>query len=717
MANKKLNQLVTKPSIASGDLFPIADATTGQLYKTTISDLGTAIGSGVSSVNGLVGAVVLDTDDIQELASPVNKWYTDLRARAALSAGSGISYSSSTGVIASTITQYTDALARAAISLTTTGSNGSATYNSTTGVLNVPAYTLSGLGGQPLAGNLTALAGLSYSSLGFIKMTGVGTLALDTNTYALDSAVVHLSGTETISGLKTITNNLIIRPVSGYNAYFQSSLSAMRLNFVDDSLTTNVSGAFRALDYSFQCNSTVAFTINTSAEAQFYSSVTATSFIKSSGTSSQFLKADGSVDSNTYLTTSSASTTYLSLAGGTLTGVLNGTSAIFSSTLKNRTSLEITATSTSAVTSSILIGTNASGLYGSSIKANSNYGTNNSTDLIFQVSNAGTALTAANFSNLGAFTLGSISGQGTGSFFAATATIGNFTPIADALLPVQINAIATTGQAYFAANNGGTYGLLIGYDNVNGIARIRNVSNTSLTLETNNTKKLEITNSGTAIFEGLIDGKNGIYQRNAAATIASNTFETYNGGATELKFNFPSAGSVAFNNGTTRLNITSGGNILVNTTSDNGIKFQVIGDTYASGYVYFKNQASSNNFAIYGSTNILVYNSAVGNIASINASTGIYTPTSDKNKKKDFEVSNIGLNEVMQLKPTLYRMKTDDSNGIKELGFIAQEVKDYIPNAYVESGDFIGLNFNPIVAALTKAVQELKAELDTLKNK
>ena len=70
MANKKLNQLVTKPSIASGDLFPIADATTGQLYKTTISDLGTAIGSGVSSVNGLVGAVVLDTDDIQELASP-----------------------------------------------------------------------------------------------------------------------------------------------------------------------------------------------------------------------------------------------------------------------------------------------------------------------------------------------------------------------------------------------------------------------------------------------------------------------------------------------------------------------------------------------------------------------------------------------------------------------------------------------------------------------
>jgi len=42
----------------------------------------------------------------------------------------------------------------------------------------------------------------------------------------------------------------------------------------------------------------------------------------------------------------------------------------------------------------------------------------------------------------------------------------------------------------------------------------------------------------------------------------------------------------------------------------------------------------------------------------------------------------------------------------------SKEVKDIIPSAYQESGDMIGLNFNPIVAALTKAVQELKQELD-----
>ena len=97
----------------------------------------------------------------------------------------------------------------------------------------------------------------------------------------------------------------------------------------------------------------------------------------------------------------------------------------------------------------------------------------------------------------------------------------------------------------------------------------------------------------------------------------------------------------------------------------------------------------------------------VQNSAQINMATGVYTPLSDSTKKKDFEASTIGLKEVLQLKPTLYRMKTDDTEGSKELGFIAQEVKEFIPQAFVQSGDFIGLNFNAITASNTKAIQEI----------
>ena len=62
---------------------------------------------------------------------------------------------------------YTDARARGAISLTTTGNNGASTYNSTTGVLNVPTYTLAGLGGI----NLTSLS--ATSPLLYDNTTGV----------------------------------------------------------------------------------------------------------------------------------------------------------------------------------------------------------------------------------------------------------------------------------------------------------------------------------------------------------------------------------------------------------------------------------------------------------------------------------------------------------------------------------------------------------------
>ena len=58
---------------------------------------------------------------------------------------------------------YTDARARTALSLTTSGNSGIASYNSTTGVFNIPNYTLAGLGGINLS-NLSATTPLAYNS-------------------------------------------------------------------------------------------------------------------------------------------------------------------------------------------------------------------------------------------------------------------------------------------------------------------------------------------------------------------------------------------------------------------------------------------------------------------------------------------------------------------------------------------------------------------------
>lgn len=143
----------------------------------------------VNSVFGRTGAVVAQAGDYTtaQVTESGNLYYTDARARAAISvAGSG-TYNPSTGVITinggvtsvNTLTgavvlttsnisegtnlYYTDARARASISLTTTGGSGAATYIG--GVLNIPNYTLAGLGGVGGTGVANELAYFSTPSV------------------------------------------------------------------------------------------------------------------------------------------------------------------------------------------------------------------------------------------------------------------------------------------------------------------------------------------------------------------------------------------------------------------------------------------------------------------------------------------------------------------------------------------------------------------------
>jgi len=213
-------------------------------------------------------------------------------------------------------------------------------------------------------------------------------------------------------------------------------------------------------------------------------------------------------------------------------------------------------------------------------------------------------------------------------------------------------------------------------------------------------------------------------------------YESYNatGYAGSLVFATESAGS---SNVTERMRIDSSGNLLVGTTTTtsasivfptlvvNGAPFS---KGSAAGY-FWENRSSAatsttNWYGWYTTSNVIYLYNGSANIASVNTANGTYTALSDVNRKKDFEPSAIGLDAILQLKPTLYRMKDADEDSPKELGFIAQEVKDYIPQAYVEhtsidasdkESTYIGLNDRPIVAALVKAIQELKAEFDAYK--
>jgi hypothetical protein len=289
MANKKVSQLTSKPSVLVTDLFPIADPSTGQLYKTTISDLGTAIGSGVSSVNTLVGAVVLDTDDIQELASPTNKWFTDTRARAALSASSPLA------------------------------------YNSGTGVFSIPAAT-SSQNGYLTSTDWTTFNGkqAALSGTGFVKISGT-TISYDNSTYLTTSSAA--STYLPLAG-GTMTGNLFIDKNSPL-IYLEDNASNSAYSIKVESNSFIIYNEFAT---------TARLTI-TGTTATLAANLTATSLIKSGGTSAQFLKADGSVDSSTYALDSAV----VKLTGTqTIAGTKTFSNAIIgSSSILSRTSLSV----------------------------------------------------------------------------------------------------------------------------------------------------------------------------------------------------------------------------------------------------------------------------------------------------------------------------------------------------------------------------------------
>ena len=98
-------------------------------------------------------------------------------------------------------------------------------------------------------------------------------------------------------------------------------------------------------------------------------------------------------------------------------------------------------------------------------------------------------------------------------------------------------------------------------------------------------------------------------------------------------------------------------------------------------------------------------------------SSSTWVAASDLNRKRNFETYNLGLKAILGLKPKIYNMDFQDDGDEKQVGLVAQEVKEHIPQAFEKNEEFIGINYNVIIVTLVNAIQELKAEIDELKNK
>jgi hypothetical protein len=129
----------------------------------------------VTSVNGQVGAVVLTTTNIAE---GTNLYYTDTRARASNSAGTGISYDSGTGVITNAAPDQTVALTGG------TGISTSGTYPNFTVTNTAPDQTVAIAGGTGIStsGTYPNFTVTNTAPDQTVSITGAGTSVV-TGTY------------------------------------------------------------------------------------------------------------------------------------------------------------------------------------------------------------------------------------------------------------------------------------------------------------------------------------------------------------------------------------------------------------------------------------------------------------------------------------------------------------------------------------------------------
>ncbi len=195
------------------------------------------------------------------------------------------------------------------------------------------------------------------------------------------------------------------------------------------------------------------------------------------------------------------------------------------------------------------------------------------------------------------------------------------------------------------------------------------------------------------------------------------------GASTDFGINVRS-GFLALGTGNTeRARITSAGDFLVGATSTLGGGKQTI---------YVPDLSLKNGISIQNGTAhpagagayIVFYNSAGGTAGYINqtgTTTVAYTTTSDYRLKENITPMTGALAKVAQLKPVTYKWKSD---GLDSEGFIAHELAEVCPQAVVGEKDAVDADGNPkyqgidtsfLVATLTAAIQELKAEFDAYK--
>jgi hypothetical protein len=176
-------------------------------------------------------------------------------------------------------------------------------------------------------------------------------------------------------------------------------------------------------------------------------------------------------------------------------------------------------------------------------------------------------------------------------------------------------------------------------------------------------------------------------------------------------------GDLVINAGTGIVTLNSGGLTLSGTPSDTiqntGAPFIYLSGG-GSNYTTIQQGSSKMRWWQYnGSSWVKTWDIDYNGNATL---TGTFTESSSIRYKDNIETVKYGLDKVLQMRGVTYTKK---DTGLKELGLIAEEVYDIIPDVVLknEEGEIDSVSYGRITAVLIEAIKELKSEIEELKSK
>jgi hypothetical protein len=708
------------------------------------------------------------------------------------STATGLTYTNTTGVFSLTsgyviptttsATNWDTAYTNRITTLTTTGSSGSATLSSNT--LNIPTYTLSGLGGQP-----------ALSGTGFVKISGT-TISYDNSTYylasnpsayialtALSSAATGLTYTNT-TGVFSLTSGYVIPTTSSATnwdtAYTNrittltttgssgsATLSSNTLNIptytlaglggVPTTRTITINGT--TLDLSADRTYTITPSASARAEQNFTATAGQTTFTITGGYVVGLV--DVFINGARLLPTDYTATngTTVVLGTGALLNdavtVLNYTSTI-AALPTSRDVIDYTATAaqtTFTVTGGYTVGLLDVYVNGSKLTAAEFTATNGTTFVLTEASVVGNQVQAIRYNA----SVTGISGSGTANYvpkFTASQTVGN-SLIFDNGTNVGIGTATPQEKFEIAGLNGNIriYGRSGINQNVissnvywNGSAWVRDNASfgaAAIQLDSTNgalifsttsatsgfpTERMRITSAGnigignTNPSEKLhVNGNIALGSGLSERIISGNSYiELYNTstGDMSLYSGFSSA-AIRFltNNGSERMRITSGGELLIGTTS-----------AFSSGLLCVRGSSAVYNLLAIRDNYTGPFNDVwyalftnasgvfSGGIQHTASTTVSFVTSSDYRLKEDFKQIK-GLDILSKIKTYNFKFKDEE---FRMDGVIAHELQEVLPYAVhgVKDGEKMqGVDYSKLVPVLIKSIQELSAKIDILENK